>query len=322
MRFANVFSRLQTAACALLFATAAIGLCASCTIVRDPPEEGGGGENNDEAEQPAVDILVVSQMDRSAAELSGDFERIVYGLGAELGEREVQVSRLGLAPLHRQADGAVPLVYGEGDEDSEFGSLGEAIAYYGQDNGAEHLQQDATAESENLAELGMHLDERPVYSPSGSYPEGRSYFDRPADGFVVLVLSATDRLCDIDDEDCRLDGDRPGHYFTFREDDHAASWLSLPGGEGVDAERVFHGAVVTTEDSDADSFEERCTDQTGFPSTKLEFMEHASSTYYEPLAGQIEDDGGRAAVVDMCTALSSDGQPAIESLADQIAGML
>lgn len=298
----------------------AAALCSACTIVREPPPENNGENNSNGGSPPAVDVLVVSQLDPNAAELSGRFEQIVYGLRGALAEREVQVNRLAMAPLHRQADGAVPLLYGEGDEDGEFGTMSEAIIYYGRDNGAEHLRETSSGESENLAALGMQLDQRSIYHASGGDPSGRPYFGEPADGLVVVVLSATERKCGVDDGDCRLDGQSPADYFTAGGEG-GAEWLSLAGGQDLGANRIYHAAFATTEGGDRESFEEGCKARTGFPSTTLDFMAHSPTGYYEDFSRGLRQNGGRGSYIDLCNAFSAEGIVILEALAADIAAM-
>lgn len=298
----------------------AAALCGACTIVRDPPPESNGDNNSNGGSPPAVDVLVVSQLDPNAAELSVHFEQIVYGLRGALAEREVQVNRLALAPLHRQAEGAVPLLYGEGDEEGEFSSLSEAIIYYGRDNGAEYLRETSSGESENLAALGMQLDQRSIYRAESGDPSGRPYFGEPADGFVVIVLSATERKCGIDDGNCRLDGESSVDYFTAGGDD-GAEWLTLPGNQGPGSGRIYHAAFATTEGGDRDSFEEGCEARTGFPSTTLDFMAHSPTGYYNDFTTGVRKNGGRGSYIDLCNALSAEGIVLLEATAADIAAM-
>ncbi|MFW5968758.1 MAG: hypothetical protein ACOCV2_14635 [Persicimonas sp.] len=320
MKTATIGKRVFGALRLIVLLALAAALCGACTIVRDPPPE--NNENNSNGKPPpAVDVLVVSQLDPNAAELSGRFEQIVYGLTGALAEREVKVNRVALAPLYRQAEGAVPLLYGEGDEEAEFESLSDAIVYYGRDEGSESLQDSASGESENLAALGMQLDQRSIYRASSGDPSGQPYFGEPSDGFVVVVLSATERKCGLDDDVCRLDGQSPADYFTAGGEDNA-DWLSLAGDEDLGTDKVYHAAFATTEGGDRDSFEEQCEARTGFPSTTLDFMEHSPTGYYEDFTREVRRSGGKASYVDLCDAMAAQGIAIIEGLAADIEGML
>jgi hypothetical protein len=301
-----------------MLATSALG----CTFIREVPGDGDGGGNNatpTPTPPTTADMLVMVQIDRSAGNLAPAYGQILGQLEAALGKHNIELRRVGYAPLHRRAQQVVPLIFGRDDAQSEFGSAAEAIAFYASDGGAQYIRQTASGESENLAALGLELDERAVYRPTSADPTARAYFQRPADGLIVLTLSATARLCNAGDQACRLNGERPGQYFVSREADGDAAWLVLPGDEGLPPERIFHAAIVTAEGVDYEQFRARCLDHPNFPTTYLDFMEGSPATYWGPVADAINQGGGHAAVVDMCQALSSDGDAAIKSLAGRIA---
>ncbi len=305
---------------AALFCVAASG----CTIVvHDPQPQPGNNGHNDPPPPRVLDVLVLTQLDRSAGNLAPMYGQILSQLEADLGRENVALRQVGFAPLHRRAQDVVPLIYGrtDGSQQGDFASPGEAISFYATDNGGQYLQQMATGEGENLAALGMSLDQRAIYHPTSADPSAAAYFKAPADGFVVLTFSASKRLCGADEQACQLDGEAAGTYFTAKDADGNATWLSLPGGSGLPPGRIFHAAFVTAEGVDYNQFASHCRGFPNFPNSDLDFMEGSQKRYYGPVAKAINNHGGHAAVVDLCKAFSGDGDKAVRALADKIAGM-
>lgn len=298
---------------------ASLYLATACTIIRYVDDDDGTTTG---PPPKVIDMLVMIDLDRGTANLTPDYGNILGLLSFGLGEQNIQVRRAAMAPLYTRAEGAVPLLYGEGDEDGEFGDFAEAIAFYTYDAGAEYLQDPASSDSANLATLGDELDTRAIYHPTTADTTGAAYFNEPADGFLVVYLSASPRRCDAADATCAVDGQTAADYFTAA-DENGLKWLSLAGGASLPADKVFHAAIVTAEGPDYATFYQQCAGQPNFPITKLDVMQSSEEhAYFGPLIDGVKAGGGAGGVVDLCEAMSSRGEPAILGLSAKIRAML
>lgn len=288
-----------------------------CTIVRYVDENNGTTTGPPPV---VVDMLVVMDLSRGAANLTEQYANIIGSVLFALGEQNVQVRQAGLAPMYARAEESVPLVYGE-NGGSQFSNFAEAIAFYTYDDGAMYLQDDASADSANIATLGQSLDTQPVYNPTVANAAAAAYFMEPADGFLVLYLSASPRRCDVDDETCAVNGDAPASYFTATSG-AGSDWLELPGGTSLPPDKIFHAAIVTAENTDYDTFYEKCAAYPNFPAALLDVMQPSEQfAYYEPFIDDVKSQGGAGGYVDLCEAMSSRGEPALLGLAAKIRGM-
>ena len=298
---------------------AGIWVATGCTIVRyvDDDDDGVVGPP-----PKVVDMLVMMDMSRSTANLAGDYGTILAITVGALAKQNVTVRRAALAPLYSRSDGAVPLLYGENDESGEFVSFEEAIAFYTYDDGAAHLQDAVQSDSENLATLGKELDTRAVYHPTTADTAATPYFEPPADGFVVLYFSASPRRCSMGGAPCAVDGQNAADYFTS-SDGSGVEWLELGGGASLPRDKVFHGAIVTAEGVDYDTFYDVCASYPQFPAGKLDVMQPSEQhAYFGPLVEGIKSAGGPAHYVDLCEAMSANAEAAVIGLAAKIRGML
>lgn len=308
------FSRLLIVASGV----ACFWLAAGCTIIRYVDPDAG---DTDGPPPKVVDLLVMMDMSRTTANLAPDYAEIVGLTIAALGEQNVTVRKAALAPLYSRSEGAVPLLFGQGDEDGEFLSFEEAIAFYTYDDGANYLQDGVESDSENLAVLGAQLDTRPVYHPTTADAQASAYFVAPADGFVVLYLSASPRRCAADDAACAVDGQDAANYFTAADAD-GVTWLELGGGS-LPVDKVFHGAIATAEGVDYATFYETCSGYPNFPAAKLDVMQPSEEhAYFGPFVDSVKEAGGKGAFVDLCQAMSGSGKGAIVALAVNIRSML
>ncbi len=304
---------------AFLLVAAGAWAAVGCTIIRyvDDP-------NNDPDDGPppkVVDLLVMMDMSRATANLAQEYGSIIGGVQIALATQNVTIRHSALAPLNARTGEAVPLLYGEGEENSEFFSIEEAVFFYTHDEGSQYLQDKEVSDAANLAILGRELDSRPIYHPTTADPDGSAYFSEPADGFVVLYFSATSRICGHSDADCEIEGQRPGDYFTS-EDGVGVTWLELPGGGSLPADKVFHGAVVSAEEVEYEEFYEACSKQPNFPAAKLDIMAPSEHAYYGPLVEAIVANGGAAQYVDLCEAMSRRMELKVGGLAAGIRAML
>lgn len=307
-------SRLFVIAAVLAGATVALG----CTVIRyvdgeDDPIEGPPPKE--------IDLLVMMDMSRPTANLVQDYGNILGGITFALAQSNVTIRHAALAPLHSRAGGAVPLLYGEGDEQGEFFSFEEAVAFYTYDGGAEYLQDAASAEAENLAILGRELDTRPIYRPTAADTDARAYFSEPTDGFVILYFSASPRRCAMGSSSCAIEGTDPVDYFTDT-DGAGVTWLELPGGASLPRGKVFHGAIVTAENVDYQTFYDTCSTLPNFPVAKLDVMQPSPDEFFGPFVDEVNAAGGVAHYTDLCDAMSRRMETSVSQIAAAIRSML
>lgn len=275
-----------------------------CTIIRYV-DNNENNENNAPAPPPkVVDMLVLVELDRSATSMADSYQQILGALTVALAAKQVSVRKIGLAPMYRRTGNAVPLIYGLGDPSSEFQDAGEAIFFFANDDGQKYLRDRADADGENLASIGLELDTRSVYHPTTSDPNAAPYFTTPADGLIVVQMTAKARVCAYSDAACQLDGVAPAQYLTRRDAQDTSAWLQMGGLKSLKPDKIFHLLIATGELMDIDAFVDKCEAQPDFPAGKLDYMEPSAKAYYEPLATQLTAKGGKAAFVDLCTAMS------------------
>lgn len=295
----------------------------ACTVVRYADEDAGGDNNGgNNANTKSVDMLIMMDLDRSAANLTSAHADVVGKLIAGLEAQGIAVRKAALAPLYRRAEGVVPILYGLNDETNQFNNLGEAVAFYTYDSGADYLIDAATTDGANLATLGSQLDQRSIYKPEAADPLSRPYFEGAADGFVVVTLSATPRRCGAGAVGCEIDGVAPEDYFTRVNEVGQAQWLELAGGEGLPVDKIYHAAFVTREGIGYDQFYEECTDYPNFPTTLLDVMAPSENVYFERVNERIANRGGHGLAIDLCEAYSGRADFAVGGVVAEIRNML
>lgn len=281
-------------------AALALFVLSGCTIIRYI--EGNNDDNNTDPPPPKiVDVLVMVELDRTTVQLAEEYQTILLGLGTGLGKANVQMRRVAMAPMYRRSGAAVPLIYGEGDASADFSSYAEAITFFAQDDGQRYLRDETDTDGENLAAVGLELGTRAIYHPRTADTSAEAYFTTPADGFIVLQLTARARECAYDEASCQLEGVPAAEYFTRGDGD--ADWLELASGQGLPADKIFFVNVATAEDVDEDAFVKKCERSPGFPAAKLDYIEPSPNVYYKELSQQLGRNGGWGKFIDLCDAM-------------------
>jgi len=291
-----------------------------CTIIRyvDPPPP---PEPPVPPPPKVVDLLVMVELDRATSQLAPYYGQIVATLQAQLLLQNIQVRKTGMAPMYRRTGDVVPLLWGDGDTDGEFSSPADTIGFYAMDDAREYLREDDSVDGENLATLGPELASRAVYHPTTADPIAAPYFTTPADGFVVVYLTAKARVCAHDQVACQLDGVTAAEYFS-RETSEKAEWLELPDDTGVPVSKIYHLAIATEEGVSEDAFYDGCERRRDFPAGATAFMEPSGNVYYEAFISELRRNGGNGSFVGMCEAISTmSGGTAMASAASDILKM-
>ncbi len=296
----------------LLFA--AVG---SCTVVVEEPCDPNGSNGLPGGGVPTVDMLVMIDLQRGSAQLATLYEALIEGLEFALTERDVALRQIGLAPLHHRSGTNVPLIHGTQAE-SPFSSMTEAILYYATE-GASLLSESPGGELDNLAAIGTNLNQKAIHDPFAQAPLPTPYFLEPADGLIVLVISANERRCASNEPACQIEGLNPADHFT-REDDNGARWLNMPGGS-LPANRIFHLALVTSEIDDFDRFASECLSKPNFPQGVIDAMQPGGTPFYGPFVQDVRSNGGRGGMEDLCSVLSTSAPIHLFRLAQDIRNM-
>ncbi len=291
-------------------------LFSACTVIREvgPEEE----KEKDALPPKVIDMLVLVELGRGTTNLTEDFGKIIGTLRAGLEAQNISVRKAAMAPMYRQSDGVVPIVFGENDPDSDFSSYADALLFYTRDAGTEFIPDKASSDIENLAILGANLDQRAVYHPESADPDAIAYFESAKDGFLVVHLAASPRRCAASDSDCtNIEGTSYSAYFT-QEIDDKATWLTLPGKTGLPADKIVHAVIATAEGIDYDEFREICSNYPNFPATKLDVMEPSEKVFFNKFVDEIEDNGGTAEYMDLCEAMSKAGEVSLLQMSAKI----
>ncbi len=312
-------SRLIKLLSLMLLAISLVG----CTIIRYVDNDDNGGGGNGELDPKVVDILILVDLPRGAANIMPGYASFLEMVMLGLAEQNVIVNRSAVAPMYRTQSERAPLLFGAGDPYSDFSGLHDAMLYYVSDTGLSHLDGQVDADGENLAGLGMNLDRETVFNPHTAPPESRPYYDEAADGFVVFYLTGSSRKCSHNDPNCALDGKTPAAYFTETDEDDNASWLTLPGPTGHSPSKIMHVSISTAEGVDFDTFAESCLRESNFPANHLDVLEPSEHhEYFGPLMAGLDQAGGNGMRVDLCTAFSSRAEHSAVHTAGQIVRML
>ncbi len=295
-----------------------------CTVFRDrdpKTEEDGGGKVVIEPKE--IDLLVLVDLDRGAANLSGHYQNVLATLNGELAKKKINIRSAAMAPLYQRTGQSVPLLFGQGHDSSEFSNFGDAITYYTLDDSQNHLPDKTKADGQNLADLGHTLGNQPIYHAESADPTGKAYFSEAADGMLIVYLSASARPCALNDAGCMIDGQTPPvEYFSevdpIDPDEPIAAWLKLANNTGLHPKRIFHLAIVTPEKVSYTDFANRCNSYPNFPATTLDVMEPSPNAYYEPFIKELQKAGGNGNILDLCQVLSSNDRTTLATIANQI----
>ena len=292
-----------------------------CTVIRyvtDPGDDDGG----DPPPPKQVDVLLMVELERSTVQLADKYEFILTNLRAGLAEGGVTIRKLAVAPMYRRAGGAVPLIYGEGADSSEFDSFSSALSFFALDGGQKYLRDRVDGEGENLAALGLNLESASLYHPTTASSDASPYFTTANDGFLVVQLTAKARTCAYGEASCQLSGKPAAEYFTEQGGDNHVSWLALTDSSGLPRDRVMFLSIATAEGVSDDQLVKRCERKAGFDANNLDSLEASPNVYYEEFSAEISRAGGWSDHLDMCDAMSLSGVPKMVGVGKSIGKQL
>lgn len=298
-------------------------ITSACTVFRDGENgEGGtsggggpsipvGGEGGNGGSQPEespvnVDVLVMLPLDQGV--VVETYPQLVEQVIIAMGAAFLVPNKIAIAPMYQRLGSETPLLWAQGDPESEFESYQQALNFYSSDEGLDLFEDgEDHQDGQNLLELGARLGMRSVFHPTSPAEEGRYYFDEVPEGLVVLWINPFPRRCS--DTQCRHEGELLVDQLTARDEDGNAEWLNLAGGAGLSASRVFHLFIATEETTDEEGFFERCSRQAGFPSNILDDIGPSPVKLYGKLQARMDDVNIPNDEIDFCDALSTIQSP-------------
>jgi hypothetical protein len=310
---------------ALIFSlTSTLLLGAGCTIIRDDGGEGGaeggaviiggggiggglggaegGGGGGDLPLSPVnVDVLALVPLDQSL--VSDYYGGLITDTIASLALSQVITNKVAIAPMYRRVNEEAPLLYGLGDEESEFGSYQEAMDFFTSEEGLALLDDDDERhDGANLTSLGARLGRTAIYHPNTPAAEGRYYYEEPRDGLIVIWVNPFKRRCSL--SECTSEVGDLAELLTARDGVGGAAWLSMGANKTLPASRVFHLFISTEETDDEEGFFDSCASQTGFPSRVLDHIEPSRTPLYTQLQERLDVADIPSDALDFCEALS------------------
>jgi hypothetical protein len=299
-------------------------------------------------------VLVVANLERSSANLAGQYATILGGLSTYLEKVGLHVDNMGLIATYsdhfgprlllgrrsdvptspvlqgilldavnrgvniQDYDGLLPLIAGALGNISD-GDLPIALSLLASSGNFDGDGE--TSEAKNVIEFGRGLNDEPL-SPIQGGIDRSELFDKPRDLFIVVYLQPLPRRCAMDSSACLVGGRRPVEIFTEKAADGSAAWLKFAG-QGIPPERVLHVAVATTEGESASAFRARCKEVGGFPDALFDVMGPSQNSYFKPLADGLNAvNSGTGSMGDFCELIGKDPVLAVKKLGNSVASVI
>jgi hypothetical protein len=345
----------------LSLATAA--LASACTVVAPGKDDGGTTMiipipiKPDALPPPKpleASVLVVANLERSAANLADKYALILGGLQTYLDSVGLHVQNMGLIATYGDHFGPRLLLgrrAGEPQNPILEGLIAQAVANGTSVTDYDHLLPQIatglanisdgdlpialrlfaasgnfdgdgeTSEAKNLIDFGRGLDDE-VLSPIQGGLQRSALFDMPRDLFIVIYLQALPRRCAMDSANCLVDGRRPSDIFTETDGNGAAAWLKFAG-TGISPKRVLHVAIATAEGESLSAFRDRCGKVPGFPKTLFDVMSPSPNAYFKPLTDALNAaNAGTGSRGDFCELIGQNPELAVKKLGNSVAGVI
>jgi hypothetical protein len=299
-------------------------------------------------------VLVVANLERSSANLSDQYSKIILGLGAYLQTIGLQLENMGLIAtygdqfgprllLGRRADTNPPpqlalliqAALNNGtmidDYDHLLPIIGGALGNIADDDlpialkllaSSGNFDGDGeTSEAKNLIEFGRGLSNEPLPPTLGGIDRS-ALFDKPRDLFLVIYLQPLPRHCALGTSDCLVDGRNPTDIFLETDTSGNAAWLNF-GGTGIRPGQLLHVAIATSEGEDINAFRTRCGKVPGFPMALFDVMAPSPNTYFTPLTTALNNaHRGTGSMGDFCELIGQKPEAAMMKLGNSVAGVL
>lgn len=339
---------------------------AGCTIVAPEGMDGGMKPKPkiilvpvrpDALPQPRplqASVLYVANLQRSSANLAGQYAGIITGLAAYWQSVGLSIANMGListyadqygprlllgrsaaagqppsalelaAAVASQADAGVanyqnllPLIgptLGNIDDSDLPTALG-LLASSGSFDG-----DGQTSEAKNLIEFGQGLNAFALAPVLGGIDRS-AFFDVPHDLFIVVYLQPLPRRCALGTSDCNVDGRSPLDIFTDTDVTGGATWLQFSTGS-IPPEKIVHVSVATSEGETESAFQARCAAVPGFPRNVLDVIAPSPAAYFKPLMNGLNGaHAGTGHSGDFCSLIGTDPTAALVALGSGVAAV-
>jgi hypothetical protein len=292
----------------------ALGICTACVkVIHDEVCDAGGIVVGGGGEPAHAQALIVLNLERSAANLTGTYASILAQLNGDLQGLGVVVDEWAVLPLYGAVTTSPALIYGF---PSTGGDLATALSLAALSGHFDKPIAGATAEQYNLADLAQHLDTATL-PPELTGGESKAFFSPPKDLFFIVTIQTAQRTCADTDPACAVSGQSPNDVFTATDSDGNAAWLKLPGGSPKPG-RIYQAFIATSEQEAADAFANRCKMLPGFPATLLDVLQPSPVPYYVDLQNTLAQKGWPGERIDLCEAVSAMGTMRLKDLATHI----
>jgi len=345
-------------------ALALIVASTGCTIVT--PASPDGGNKTKIIEIPVrpdalpppkpleASVLYVANLQRSSANLAGQYAGIMTGFSAYLQSVGLSIVNMGLIStygdqfgprlllgqsqasqstpsslallglLATEADAGVtdyqsllPLIAGTlgNIDDADLQPALQLLASSGSFDG-----DGETSEAENLIGFGAGIDAAAL-PPSLGGIDRSALFDRPRDLFIVVYLQPLPRRCALPSAACNVNGQSPTDIFLATGADGGATWLSFASGS-IAPGQVVQVSIATSEGESEAAFQTRCAAVPGFPRNDFDVIGPSPNAYFTPLMAALNAaHAGTGHSGDFCDLIGSSPDAAIKALGDGVAAV-
>ena len=348
-------------------ALASLTASAGCTIVTPASPDGGPPKiklvpfpvviRPDALPPPKAleaSVLYVANLQRSSANLSGQYAAIITELGAYLQSVGLNVVNMGLIATYGDQFGPRLLLGQQAANQSSPSSLallgllaseadagitnyqtllpllGPTLGNIDPSDLQPALQLLAssgnfdgdgqTSEAANLIGFGQGLNAFALPPELGGIDRS-AFFDMPHDLFIVVYLQPLARRCALSSDACNVNGQSPTDIFTATDGNGGASWLSFASGS-ITPSRVVQVSIATGEGQSETDFEAHCKAVPGFPLNDLDVIGPSPNAYFGPLMTALNTaNPGTGQSGDFCTLIGSKPEAAIKALGSSVAAL-
>jgi hypothetical protein len=357
---------MKTRSFAVALVLVAFTAAAGCTIVTPPGPDGGNKPKTkivlvpihpDALPQPPplqASVLFVANLQRSSANLSGQYAGIMTGLMSYLTSRGLSIANMGLIAtygdqfgprlllgrssanqqtpsslallglLAQEADAGItdyqtllPAIAGTlgNIDDADLQPALQLLAGSGNFDG-----DGQTCEAQNLIGFGQGLSSLALPPQLGGIDRS-AFFGTPHDLFIVVYLQPLARRCAIPSDLCNVNGRSPTDIFVDTDGNGNATWLSFTSG-GIPPSQIVQVAVATAEGQSETDFETKCKAVQGFPLNLFDVIGPSPNLYFTPLMAALNAaNPGTGQSGDFCQLIGSSPAAAIRALGNSVAAL-
>ncbi len=248
---------------------------------------------------PRAQVIFSVRMTRSTANLAEVYETFMTETIAGLAATGVQVTHAVLVRAdERPVQPRILAAWGCSLDSPEDLPPKDVLSYY--ITNAELPESPLGCVTDPLTDLGAELTtavtEYPRQLPG---KEGKSIFGSAPALVLVVHMDPLARKSAYNSSQCAA-----AQTISQTTPDAGAAWLAYDG-DLIPFDRVVHWFIHSDEGIDEPTFRQRCLAVEGFPAAQYDALEPSALPVYTPLAAAIEESGGPAASISMCSFLAS-----------------